>query len=357
MENHTLTTANPQAEALTVDINQYRWVISIISLVIGGLGFIGNGLCARMMATTPMMPYSSSIFLMCVALSDSIVILYEIIDDIALHIPGWDKEKILYDGNEWRCRFGVYAYELCKLISAWLVVAMAAELTLVTGKPDKASVVYTRNRSFYISMAIGLIAIAGCFPFLVIIGGTPGVSCTSTYQVFSEIYSKVVLHMFSNCLLPLVIIFACNIRSMYYLSSHVNESNDTYIPPIDRATKPESMYQMRHAILSVSFFYIICTLPLTAIDLGFFIQRLVPGMVLQYPEWDIAHIICQCLFLLNYSAKLYLVSLFDPQVTKAFAYISRCGLMKSNTNKRQEKYVVKKHKYSIRGVRETENKF
>ena len=96
------------------------------------------------------------------------------IDDIAVHIDGYDRDKILYGGNEWRCRIGVFFYEVARVVSAWAVIAMAAKLTIVGGSPAKKGVVYNRNRSFYISMAVCLIAVAGCFPFLVIVSRAEG---------------------------------------------------------------------------------------------------------------------------------------------------------------------------------------
>ena len=331
------------------ETEDYVYITSIISLTFTALGLIGNILCARMMLTSPMMPFSSAIFICFVVLSDTAVLIYEVADDLAFHIDGWSEDDILYGGNQWRCRFGIFFYEVARVISAWGVVAMAAELTLVTGKPSRMSTVYSRNRSFYISLAICLVAVAGCFPFLVIVSSTEGIDgCTSKYEVFREIYSHVVLHMFVNCFLPLVLIAVCTVRSLYYIRAQAEEKRTV---SYETKTK-EIRFQLSRGILSICALFLLSVLPVTSIDLGYFVKRLVPDIVLQQPYWEYAHIVSHAIFMVNYASKFYLILLLEPQLRKGLSYISACGILRS---KRSHSYRANTHN-SIGSVRDGENR-
>ena len=167
------------------------------------------------------------------------------------------------------------------------------------------------------------------------------------YQVFMEIYSHVVLHMFVNSLLPFALIVACSIHSLYRLSVNAEEQRSSaYVEPGKDAVK----FQLPRGILSLSFVYVISVLPLAIIDLCYFVQRLETNMNLQQPEWDYAHIIVQCIFLVNFSAKFYLIILIEPQLRKGISHIMVCGILKSRQV--SSKYLADEdNSYNVRGNR------
>jgi hypothetical protein len=335
-------------------MDRYVEGTSIASLVLAGVGLVGNLLCARLMLTTPMKPFSSALFMFFANVADSVVLVFEVVNDVALHVDGYDRDALLFGGNEWRCRVGVFCYEASRVVSAWAVVAMAAELTLATTAPatQRNELLYTRNRSFYISMAICLIAIAGCFPFLVIITAEEGFDgCSSKYKVFREVYSHVILHMFVNSVLPFVVIVACSAHSFYRLSVAAEAQRSVSYDN----NKEEMKYQLPKAILSVSVVFVVSVLPLALIDLAFFLQRLTPDVTLPEPQWGDAHVVAQCVFLVNFSLKFYFVLFLEPQVRKGFSHILNCGIFKARRNV-SSKYAaqsnVNANVNSIRGVRD-----
>lgn len=358
MDNLTTTTESAAMAAVTIassaqDVEQppldlLEYGTSIASLVLLSFGLLGNGLCMRIMITTPMRPYSASIFLFFVTAFDSVVLIFEAVDDLATQLTSWDRDQLLFGHNEWRCRFGAYFYEVSKVVSGWLVVAMAAELTLVAGEPRRAKVVYTRGRSFYVALAVCLIAVAGCFPFLVIVSASTDVGCNSKYEVFNEIYSKVILHVFVNCLMPLALISVCSARSLYYLAIRQETARTSNH---DNKPLPEPC-QLPKAVLTVSLMYVLAVSPRTAVDLAFFVQRLVPDAVIGAEHWKVAAAVSQCIYLLNFSAKFYLVVLLEQKLRAGFAYFSRCGMIRTSKKSRAHLY-MDNNVNSIRGVRDS----
>lgn len=297
----------------------YAWeVTSYIGIALAALGFIGNGFCVKVMLSESVQTLSCSVFFLSLAISDTVVLLFEVMDDIAVHVSGYTANDILYGASNWQCRFGMFAFETCKLSSSWMVVAMSVELVMAVVRPNKRSVIYTWDRAFYVTMAVWLIAVAGCFPFLVITTSTEEHKCWSKYDVFYDVYSGIILHGVTDCFIPVIFICLCNIRSLmslfreetrYQSGSALDMTDPQGLPP----PSLKKSCQAVNIILLTSFMFVLTLLPAHSIDVVYAINRFKTDMVLHQPQWDIAWVIAKTAMLLNYSVKFYLMLLISNE--------------------------------------------
>ena len=300
----------------------YAWeVTSYVGIILTALGLIGNGCLVKVMLSETAQATSSSAFFLSLAISDTVVLLFEVMDDIAVHVTGYTADDILYGTSDWQCRFGVFAFETSKMASSWLVVAMSVELCMAVTRPQSRHRVYTWGRAFYVTMAVWLIAAAGCFPFLVItvsVATSDQHKCWSKYDVFYDIYSGIVLHGVTDCFLPVLFICLCNVRSLMSLLKDETgyQTGYSYGLADPQGLPPPSLKkscQAVNVILMTSFMFAVTLLPAHSVDLVYAIRRFHTDMLLGQPAWDLAWIIAKALVLVNYSLKFYLILLIKNE--------------------------------------------
>jgi hypothetical protein len=288
------------------------------------LGMVGNGIMIRLMIKREVRQYSSSIFLLGLAITDTVVLVYEVMDDIAIHLSNYTSYDILFGYNPWRCRFGVFFYQTARTVSAWLIVGMAAELCIAATSAKRRKVVYNRNRTMYVSMAIVLVAIAAGFPFLVLTQqSTPEMempTCTSVYEVFFLVYSEFVLKGATQCLFPVLFIFICNVVSFVSMSSlkakKLQESK--YVSMIDRRGMTKKPTQANNTIYALTFLYILSVTPATVAEVMIMVERFFADFYYTW-FWSILINVTGVLFMANYALKFYFIVLFGKEYRGAFA--------------------------------------
>ena len=298
---------------------------SYFSLPLFAFGLIGNGIIIRLMIKREVRRYSSSIFLLGLAITDTIVLVYEVADDIAIHIPGITAYDLLYGYNTWRCRFGVFVYQTARTVSAWLIVGMAAELCVAASCPSKRRIIYFRNRTLYVSMAIVLVAIAAGFPFLVLAREAPaGVAqpvCSSDYEVFFLVYSEFVLKGATQCLFPILFIIVCNLISYFSLSRKAERERkeQKYMSSVDRrGLMTRNAIQAKSTIYVLTILYSLTLTPATVAELYITVSRFFADFA--YTRfWNIVANATSVVLMANYAVKFYCIVLFGREYRGAFA--------------------------------------
>ena len=194
---------------------------SYVTVALCVAGLLGNIACARVMLEDRFRQLSSSVFLFCLAIVDSMVLVVEGLDDLAVRTSWFDSDNDVIAGNghggQWRCRAVSFLGQASRIAGSWLVVALAIEAA--TANPTRAAaatairgryrVVRTRSRALHVSMTVILLSVAGAFPLLVItkVSDSAGVAyCSSKYAVFRRLYSHLVLSVGVDVVAPTLLI-------------------------------------------------------------------------------------------------------------------------------------------------------
>ncbi len=307
-------------------------VCAYIGLCLAGLGLIGNILGARMMTSTRLQSYSSAVFVAALVLSDLVVMTVEALDDFAEVVPNVTAGELLYGNNDWRCRVTTFVYQTARTISSWLIVALSIEMCLVGSDPARSKGVYLQSRAAYVTMAVCLISIAACFPFLVItIAGGPD-TCTSKYNLFFDTYKDPVINITVTGIVPMCFLIVSTTK---YFISHGLTRNGTIAATEEEIQAQENYVkpQFSRAILFMTFMFIITTMPNVAIEMIHVIQKHKPTQQysLSQDQLDQLYLVCRVLFLVNYTIKFYLCVLFEPACSGSFGEICRFGKMENKT--------------------------
>ncbi|ELU18920.1 hypothetical protein CAPTEDRAFT_210401 [Capitella teleta] len=286
--------------------HEYVRIASYISLTLAGLGILGNVLAVKVMKHHELREYSCTVFYAMLAISDSIVLIFEAMDDVAFHLPDYTGFELLYGSNAWRCRFGVFFYECSRVVSSWLVVALAAELCLVAFCPKLRPAIYSNDRALYVAMAILLVSVAGCFPFLVISSKLEEDGrCTSDYKTFFEVYQMFVLRCVAQAAVPFTFVTVCCLITVHALrNQEAKKEGQSYD---DAMASAPVKCQAKTLILASSVIFVLTVSPSTVVDTGMALERYFTNVRLSYDVWDPAWYIAQTLLMVNYSCKFYLV--------------------------------------------------
>ncbi len=307
-------------------------VCAYIGIALGGLGLLGNLLGARMMSTRRLQVYSSALFLFALCLSDLVVMSIEVLDDVAHVIDNVTAGDLLYGNNDWRCRVTTFLYETARTISSWLVVALSIEMCMVGSDPQRSKGVYIQSRAAYVTMAVCLISLAACFPFLVITIAGGEDMCTSKYNLFFDTYKDPVLNITVSGIVPICFLIVSTAK--YFISHGLTRTGT--ISATEEEIQAQEYYvkpQFSRVILLMTFIFIITILPNVAIDMIGVIKKHRPTQ--QYSltdsELDQLYLVCRVILLLNYSIKFYLCVLFEPACSGSVSEICKCGRMENKT--------------------------
>ena len=338
-------------------------VTSYISIIFTAIGVLGNGVCVKVMLTESVQNLSCSVFFLSLAVSDTVVLLFEVIDDIAVHIPDHTANDIMYGSSDWQCRFGVFAMETCKLVSSWTMAALAVELCMVIVMPRRRHLIYNWNRSFYVTMAVWLICVAGCFPFLVITTSAEEHTCSSKYDVFYDMYSGIVLHAVADCFVPVLFICICSTRSLLsvvWTERKYPSGTEADARAAVADTNLRKTLQAVNVILVTSAIFVFTVCPAHVIDFVYDLKLFNKDINIQQPDWDIARTVAKCILIVNYSTKFIWMFL----VGKEFRVILGAGgatthshaesFYNSNTSARNG---TVRRRYSENGYIQNDTKF
>ena len=307
-------------------------ICAYIGISLAGLGLLGNLLGARMMSSTKLQNYSSAVFILALALSDVVVMTVEVLDDVAEIIPNTTEGDLLYGHNDWRCRVTAFVYQTARTISSWLVVALSIEMCMVGSSSKRSKGVYLQSRAAYVTMAVCLISVAACFPFLVIAIAKDDNTCTSKYNLFYDTYKDPVINITVSGIVPICFLIVSTTK---YFISHGLTRNGTIAATEEEIQAQEDYIkpQFSRVILLITFIFIITTMPNIAIETIHVIQKHKPTQQysLSNTELDQLYLVCRVLFMVNYTIKFYLCVMFEPACTGAVGEICHFGKMENKT--------------------------
>ena len=307
-------------------------ICAYIGTALAGLGLLGNLLAARMFSTTKLQSYSSAVFLLGLALSDLVVMTVEVLDDVAEIVPNTTAGDLLYGHNDWRCRVTAFVYQTARTISSWLVVALSIEMCLVGSDPKRSKGVYIQSRAAYVTMAVCLISVAACFPFLVIAIATADNTCTSKYNLFYDTYKDPVINITVTGVVPMCFVIVSTAK---YFISHGITRNGTIAATEDEIQAQEDYVkpQFSRVIVLITLVFVVTTMPNIAIETIHVIQKHKPTQQysLSNGELDQFYLICRVLFMVNYTIKFYLCVLFEPACSGSLSELCHFGKMDNKT--------------------------
>ena len=319
-------------------LDQVTKVTSCINIGLAALGLLGNAVCSRMMLTSPVKHISSSLFFFSVSLSDAVVVIFQLMTDIKRQMGS--SNDILYGGNAWRCRFGSFSQESCRIASSWFLVAMMAELYLVTRRPVKAKIIYQRKRSCLVSIYIVLVAFAGTLPVLVITSADKA-RCTSSYSIFLQFYLSVIIRPCIVFICPFIILTFCLVKVFKALTSSSHsvieqQASGSYRDDQDLEEALKGGFQARNGILTVTVLFFVAGMPAMVMDIIEAIQTY--NLVnLSYYHFNMAKTIVSSLLLTNYCLKFYLIIAVENNFKPAMSFVSKCGLFMYNRSSEPHK--------------------
>ena len=304
---------------------------SYLSLAIAALGIFGNLVCARMMLVSPMKQYSTSYLIFGTVISDTIAVVIESLDNLSTFLPDISEDEILNGTDQWRCRFGRFFWEMSRLVSSWLVVAMSVELFLAKRGPESMQSVYNQRRAIYVTLAVYLTSFAACFPLLVIGKASSNMKCTSKYPVFYDLYTALVLPVAVDYIVPIIFITycaACCLRTTDFAHPFVVQKQEKAGPPL----------QFRTLITVTSLVFVFVSLPHYVLSLMLSIEQHQMSTLpdsLRYStsgEVRLAHNIADTLLLLHYSSKFYLAYLLEEDCRASFHRIFKFARVKTQSH-------------------------
>jgi len=310
-------------------IADYARVTSYVSLTLCVVGVVGNLLAMRVLLQGAWRQVSSSVFLFWLAVADTVVLAGESLDDLAEQLPDYTAADLEHGGNEWRCRLATFVRRTGRLVSSWLVVALAVELALTYERPIRARAVCTRGRAFYVSMAVTLVGVAAAFPLVVITTAADGV-CSSKYAVFYALYRRVVLGVAADVAAPLILIVLCLGKcAITYARKDSLAAPPDVIDVNDNAmTSPAKLSLPFNCVVLLAGVFAASTTPAAIIEAVDSADTFNVHLAPAGPYWQIARLLARCVLLANYSLKLYMLMLLYDRFRAAFGKISSCGLIR-----------------------------
>ena len=310
-------------------IANYARVTSYVSLTLCGLGVVGNLLAMRVLLKSAWREVSSSVFLFWLAVADTVVLAGESLDDLAEQLPDYTAADLEHGGNEWRCRLATFVRRTGRLVSSWLVAALAVELALTYQRPERARAVCTRGRAFYVSMAVTLVGVAAAFPLVVITTGADG-ACSSKYVVFYSLYRRLVLGVAADVVAPIILIALCLGKcAVTYARKDSLASPPDVIDVNDNPTTTTAKSSMPfNCVVLLSAVFVASTTPAAVIEAVDAVDTFNVHLAPTGPYWQIARLLARCMLLANYSLKLYALLLLYERFRSSFGSISTCGLIR-----------------------------
>ena len=324
----------------------YREICAYVAMVLGALGLVGNALCAKVMRIGYLKGSSTCVLLFGAVLSDTVILVIDLLDSMADLIPSMTAGDLLYGQSDWRCRLTTFVYDTARVVSSWLTVAMSVELCLVRSDPKRRPAIANTKRAVYVALAILLVAIAACFPFLVIARATPNKTCSSKYMLFFDTYSDIVLGIAVDSLVPIFFIIVCTMKSVLSMLDGTlgGSSSPTSPEPPDPSplTHPgggggsgggppvdddPTGLTFSYAVIATCGVFLITVTPTAALETINAIQKHYPSLSLPRDAVGLAYAVTRLLFLLNHSAKLYVWFITEEDFRSAWRQLYMCGHM------------------------------
>ena len=241
-----------------------RYTMLIVPPMLVILGTLGNILAAGVLARRRFTGLSTSVYLQALAVADT---LYLWVNRVTLD---WLQDVFgvhVLLSSDWACRTVLYLFYNSYEVSAWLVVAVTLERTLVVTLPHKAKAICTRRRAgTLVFLIVGAMLLVNAHIFFTMaIRETPeGRLCYlqaqySVRTVFLLTMVDVSLYSF----LPCLILFTSNLIIISRLWRQQRARSATLgwrCPPMIAQTRRVTLM-----LLSVSFTFLLTTLPICVV--------------------------------------------------------------------------------------------
>lgn len=293
-----------------------------ITLASCGLGLIGC--VANLKISIPLSKtLSAAVFIAAFAVSDGVQLIIRGIESVfnvchAHDITTITSYDALYGVSNWRCRIGVFSAVGAKILSIWFVCALVAEFC-ITKKSMEAS------RNWQVTMTSTLIAVAACFPFVVMAEGNGDMNaylstpCTSSYRLFFDFYLRVVVELVAANWAPVIVTLFCSTKLVIKVFKGTN---------MDERSK----MSCRRLALTLGWTQILFSIPYIITSTFTEVRRFSSSAPTD--DWlRDAHIICRLISLFPISSRFYLAAFLSPKVKKAVNKSWKCGRMESHESK------------------------
>lgn len=318
--NHTFEPAD-----MAVNLDSYERISAYFNLIVGSSGLILNlfGVLLAMKIDWR----STGMFVILMSLTDSVVIGMEATSGISYFLDDTTKEELLFGSSALRCRLGLFFSELCRIVSSWLVVAMIAEVLLITHNPRRGLRIHRKSRAAAVCLYIAMIAMAGTLPFLVLTSADDE-GCSSQYETFTGLYSKLItrpLIVFLAPFLAIVVYFGYIIYKLYI-----------YDPNKPAQSQSAGYYVDKHAItaeqartrvppnmsgaVAIGLLFVATVMPISIAEVPFSLDDDVIGThdAAHSDQWKATRIVAQCILLLNYALKFPILFMAEGYVREGF---------------------------------------
>ncbi|CAH1797089.1 unnamed protein product [Owenia fusiformis] len=250
-------------------------LINYLLPVIIVFGLIGNVLSLVIMLRRRMRTSSVCHYLAILAVTDSIVL---VVSALKTWIRTWSGFELLHVSN-FACKFLKFLFFYSAHFSAWLVVAMTTERVIAIWFPFKATTVCSKKRARIVTLCLAFLLLAvNCHVLittkLVPDSNRPGKSvCTSEKDDYfiCDIFPKINLAVYSLIPFVLLLLFNCSIvvalmcHRRFIESQH--QSMKGHTGSIHSATYSANSQKLTLMLLTVSFVWIITTIPYTVYTL------------------------------------------------------------------------------------------
>ena len=307
-------------------------ICALIGLIIGFGGLFGNALLAWVANLTGMSYLSTSLFITAMAITDSTILIFHMLEDFGNILPNTTAEDILYGYSSWRCRISNFVYDWTSMLSSWCMVGITAELFLVQTFPHQRHLLYNSRRALYVVSSMMLIGLAGCFPVSVITWSVePGV-CSSDYERFYYVYHNVVIQLFINGIVPVIIISLalgkCAIAHIFAKTegtvTEVNaEDNTIKIQDVDEPKAPPA--HLTNAVVAITVVFVLTVTPYTALKAIVSLQKYdLTSYVTPYNMTN-AIAVVRLILHANYALKFVLAFIFSRTFRTTFRIICNYG--------------------------------
>ncbi|CAD5112313.1 unnamed protein product [Dimorphilus gyrociliatus] len=293
-----------------------------VTLASCGLGLIGCA--ANLKISIPLSKtLSAAVFMAAFSICDGVQLIIRGIESVFNVCHAHDLTSItsydaLYGSSNWRCRVGIFSNVGAKILSTWLVCALVAEFCIT-----KKSVETSRN--WQVAMTSTLIAVAACFPFVVMAEGNSDTSlhlatpCTSSYRLFFDFYLRVVVELVAANWAPVLVTLFCSVKLLIkvFRGASINDRADLCC---------------KRLALTLGWTQIIFSIP--------FIVTSTFTEVRRFSSHDLsndwlkdAHIFCRLLSLFPICSRFYLAAFLSPRIKKAVNQSWKCGRIENQNQK------------------------
>lgn len=284
------------------------WLKQILIPVVVVVGIFGNTLSFIVMKSSTLRYKSYSHYLCALAVFDTLTLIGRemmLIDELKLNmgLPGFFENF-----TNASCKIYNFCEHVCYLMSSWLIVVMAFERIVAVYFPFRTRTICKQSLAVVTIFTL-LVVISYTQVFRVIMFGKSDGKCEAQLQ-YNFTYVMLHTYFYQICLiftLPVCLVLICNTMVLYKIHQirKATENENSTTTRLTRFTARR--YKTTFMLLTISFIYVLCTLPMIAVTLAFLVvweQRGIESAPFMYalkPYSDALEVV----FCMNYSVNFF----------------------------------------------------